>query len=831
MKKGVTIKLAGEYFCKFDTCTVQQGSTLKSKRYSSFSGDSQKELDNVNIEEIDSDKDVLSIDQINKIQLLEEKCLNSIEVMLQDKENNNSENGKTKRRRRYKKQEENNQIKGVDPGWNRIQKMNKSLNKTNREMKKLRYRQSVLAMRETKSDENSKSYNLREVESYIENNINTFENHEDSNSIRPGTSDRNAATTVASNKAELRPNQIIKDSQDINKSYEAACNSSEDSRSIHDKKQIAHSGSIFSQNSKMDKVERELQAMFSSPETENQKSNVDNNNAIVNDINEISTVLDQLGKSIISFTDCLQDNIDVDIAKFSIDKLKLLLNNLKSKHNSQNVAPEYTKNVFITQPISLDTRSIAIQTNDFPSSGFKISSTADFKTLEKCNAEIQTDEISDEKYLKKLLKMSQDDTYLHSYVKTKSIAIQTEKSKSPKFECKSSKQSIAIQVEMVTNQDPVYIASDTSVSSRTPSDILVNNDEITDYCRDNFQFAESLDCVNFDTQAALQANKQKMETKADVNNAKYNTQSTRPIRKKLSFDTKQHFQDVVDTCSDSDVEIIENENTLVSKEDNVYVEEELKLQKDVITSAPNSTILFSLTQKDNAMNNTMINRFKRVRALMEDYDDGVIKKLKKQENPYLMPQLSVEFISQAPENVNEAQKELVIQNDTSQSIQISQSLNYDEYLDRIMEKYDENNIKTSTPKKEPVPKSRQTKSQYIINKCDALIQEAAVSPPVSPPKKKLCKEYDITTQDLEEFKLPFNEIISEPENFHKMAHKKTENHTESIFCRYGTNTQTTVLVDMPFSNMESLAEEFSKELQPMSAKSKMASILRNCNII
>lgn len=136
-----------------------------------------------------------------------------------------------------------------------------------------------------------------------------------------------------------------------------------------------------------------------------------------------------------------------------------------------------------------------------------------------------------------------------------------------------------------------------------------------------------------------------------------------------------------------------------------------------------------------------------------------------------------------------------------------------------MEKYDENNIKTSTPKKEPVPKSRQTKSQYIINKCDALIQEAAVSPPVSPPKKKLCKEYDITTQDLEEFKLPFNEIISEPENFHKMAHKKTENHTESIFCRYGTNTQTTVLVDMPFSNMESLAEEFSKELQPMSAKS------------
>lgn len=140
--------------------------------------------------------------------------------MLQDKENNNSENGKTKRRRRYKKQEENNQIKGVDPGWNRIQKMNKSLNKTNREMKKLRVSLTSSAKldkkcnptlvqakcisdeskkvnvkpvvllnrlsseyelwKETKSDENSKSYNLREVESYIENNINTFENHEDS---------------------------------------------------------------------------------------------------------------------------------------------------------------------------------------------------------------------------------------------------------------------------------------------------------------------------------------------------------------------------------------------------------------------------------------------------------------------------------------------------------------------------------------------------------------------------------------------------------------------------------------------------------------------------
>lgn len=134
---------------------------------------------------------------------------------------------------------------------------------------------------------------------------------------------------------------------------------------------------------------------------------------------------------------------------------------------------------------------------------------------------------------------------------------------------------------------------------------------------------------------------------------------------------------------------------------------------------------------------------------------------------------------------------------------------FKEYLDKIMQKYDKDEVKTSTPKKlYTMPK--QTKSQYITNKCNALIKEAT-----SPPKKKLRGEHEITSQVIKEFDLPFGE--SESNKRKNSQVKRLDNYSESAFCSNMENVRLAMLEDMPLSNRKSI--EFEEELKPESAKS------------
>ncbi|GJQ70625.1 hypothetical protein Trydic_g23016 [Trypoxylus dichotomus] len=617
-------------------------SKVKTRRNNSFSGDSGKDLENLNIEDADSDKDIPNKEQINIMQILEEKCLNIIDS-------------------------QNKKAEITTEGASAMPVV--LLNRLSSEYEL--YKDDV-------GKGNGKTYGLRDVESYIENNINHCYNIDEDNLSFPSKRDENAVNIAAA---------------------------------------------IDTKEEFVGKID-DLQTIYQPTETTFEDTAGDNHQSFVSRSNQVSNRTEQIARSGSIFSD-KDKNEDLDV--FALPTQKII-----QKSNIDRVEQELRGLFSSPETIDKD-ESLDIDKQSFA-----------FEEI-------------DEVYL-----------VLHQLTELRELGTDAIKR-------------VHIQANSLVDQESIYIASDSS-------------------------FTESMDHINFDTQTVFNMNKKNTQRKTQ------NTQSQKQIKKKLSFNNVEFSAKSAKVCNrnDSDVEIVEDEKTVA------LIEQETKLNSnhEVITDEPisNSTISFSLTPEGKScIDNSLIKRFKRARALMEDCDDGAVKKLKKQENPYFMPQLSVEIISQAPGDVSENKP--TTQNDMSPSMQMSTSLNYDEYLDRIMKTYEQSDVKTSTPKREPLA-TKQTKSQYIINKCNALIKEAASSLPASPPKMKLCKEFDITIDDVvQEFNLPFDETAMDKKVLQTTP--KGEQNKPELLSRKNLENKNVVEDEIPFCNMASIANEFAEELQPV----------------
>ncbi|KRT80531.1 hypothetical protein AMK59_6735 [Oryctes borbonicus] len=808
-------------------------SKIKSKRHNSYSGDSGNDVEDLNIEDADSE-DMLRREQRNIMQMIEEKCLSIIDsqAMLQDKENDSKKQKKT--RKRTKKNQGNETI-DQSIGWTRIQKVNKSININNREMKKL----CVSSTSSTKPGKkctagnsfqgqnkkvgevlklsseyelcradlnkgNVETFNLQDVESSIENNICgsideynlSSKKDEVAINIPKGSMKEKLVTIIDNVQADVpqiettlgtvrrhnHSNFISESNHDINKQS----------------KQTPYGGSIFLdkhenedlffsptqeivEDSYIDKVHQELRGLFSSPETiEKDKSpDIDKENTSSEEFDEIGVILQQLCTSASKLKKSWKDNINLDVLIQCIEKLKSLIGVLRIKGEIP----------FVLQKGNKVCINSAAQTEDCDSSGFKISLTVDSKTLVKCNAAVQTDASAQ----------------MFAFDR-KSVAVQTTEA------CEmvvSTTKLDGVNGKLLASEEAICIGSDSNVSSRA-SEIFVNNDEFADHYKENYQFTELLDGIDFDTQTILDINKKSIQN-SSLNKRNCNTQSQKQIKKKMLFNKDELPAKPIEVCSsNSGIEIIENEEATHLTERKSSDTQEVVKNK----STPNSTLSFSLTQEDNnCVDNSLVKRFKRVRALLEDCEYGEIKKLKKQENPYFMPQLSAEIISQAPEEV--AEFKLTTQSNTSPSMQISQTLNYDEYLDRIMNNNGQTNVKISISKRDLPSTSKQTKSQCIIDKCNALIREAATSS-VSPPAKKMSKEFDITSQGIvQEFNQPFDEAMINKQVL-QVTPKKVDTLKESTSCK---DVEIGIEDEIPFSSVVCIANEFPEEMEPISFKS------------
>lgn len=137
-----------------------------------------------------------------------------------------------------------------------------------------------------------------------------------------------------------------------------------------------------------------------------------------------------------------------------------------------------------------------------------------------------------------------------------------------------------------------------------------------------------------------------------------------------------------------------------------------------------------------------------------------------------------------------------------------------------MQKYDENNIKTSTPRKELQSHSKQTKSQRIVDKCNVLIKQATASPSFLTHQSKVCDERNITSAEIiKEFDLTFNGTVIDKEAKQSATERKfltnnKEHLSQLTSCKNVANVG--LSQNMPLSNMECLALEFADELKPFS---------------
>lgn len=464
------------------------------------------------------------------------------------------------------------------------------------------------------------------------------------------------------------------------------------------KKEKFHSGSIFSKTvaneeaddlftiptqrihceSDVDNVERD-KALFSSPKTPEKDNQLDLDGKVVQteEMNKISCMLEELSNTVNILKRTCKNNINVDIIKLSITKLKLMFENLENTIGMHTIQEEM-KQIFnsSTQTTVSGTKSIAIQTENCDSSGFKISSTADFKTLVQYSVGVQTDVVNGNDL--STTETNSDDTNL--------IAIQASSVKSKvalTADNNRFQQELACVPTDIEDENPICITSGSSFSSRT-SDILVNNGQMAN---DYYQFTESMDNINFDTQTVLVQNKQSKPTNLIANDKENDIsrayiQTQKRAKKKLVFNKDIDTERSIIDCSDSDIEVVENEETIVRvANDQCISEKSLKAQNnDTVNkeATQDSRISFSLNQENrNTFDDSTMKRFKRVRDLMDDGNcgDEFIKKMKLKENPYLMPSISIEFVSQIVENLTEGKG--TVEDDTTASTQFSQTLNYD----------------------------------------------------------------------------------------------------------------------------------------------------------
>lgn len=443
------------------------------------------------------------------------------------------------------------------------------------------------------------------------------------------------------------------------------------------------SGSIFSQKIKdedmedlysmatqkitheaeIDNVERNLIALFSSPEKN--QNNCGQNDTVVKEstiVNDVDNLLHHLHDTANTLSMLYKNNHNIDDLKLCIGKLKLIFNNFKTTkapiNHLENGMQECINST--TQTVAFDTKSIAIQTDDCDSSGFKISSTADFKTLIQCNAEVQTDFVVE-----------------HEPETSKSCGLEKETE-------------LTRETRTMTNGDRVYVTSDTNANNITSQGMSLNNNISPKSNKDNYQFTESMDNINFDTQAIFNQNKIKgldnvnlKDENKIIHETNTQIQLHKQARKKLIL-CKPDELDSRNCINDNEIEIIEIGETVPLPIDSETTENEMKMKRnkeDLKEKATQrSTISFSLDLdkcNKNAFNSESIRKFKRVRALMEDSDsdDGFVKKNKKKENPYLNPNLSVEFVSQDTQKMNIETK--AEQENSVNTMILSQSLNYD----------------------------------------------------------------------------------------------------------------------------------------------------------